>query len=86
MEQLREIKFSLAEPGFSIMDYDPSDMSVGLEKTKERDGFFHCFGNKLVWDAEKSCWRDQAIAIVEEKISGKVYEVFPETVTFINQD
>lgn len=54
MGELRKIKFSLAVPGLSMMDYDVDNLEVGAEKMKERNGFFHCFGNRSTWDAENS--------------------------------
>lgn len=83
MGELRKIKFSLAVPGLSMMDYDVDNLEVGAEKMKERNGFFHCFGNRSTWDAENSCWRTDVVGVVEEAATGKVHEVYPETITFI---
>lgn len=83
MGELRRIKFSLAIPGQSIMDYDADNPEDKADKMKERYGFFHCFGNHLSWDAENSQYLNRVVGIVEEESTGKVYEVYPETITFI---
>lgn len=85
MEEHRKVKFSLAEPGLSLMDYDTDDLSVGAEKTKERNGLFHTFGNSPFWDSEKGEWRNKIVGIVEELSTGKVYEVNPQMIRFVKQ-
>lgn len=80
MDKIRKVKFSLAQPGLSIMDYgDEAD-----EKLKERDGLFHIFGNEPFWDANEGKYRDRIVGVVEEVSTGKIYEVYPEMVQFVN--
>lgn len=68
------------------MDYDADNPEDGADKMKERYGFFHCFGNHLSWDAENSQYLNRVVGVVEEESTGKVYEVYPETITFIKQN
>lgn len=79
MEELRKIKFSFAIPGHSIMDYGEE----AEEKLKERDGYLHFIGNEPFWDAVESKWRDRIVAVVEELSTGKVYDVYPQMITFV---
>ena len=57
MTELRKVKFSLSQPGLSLMDYDIDDPMFGYEKTRERNGLFHTFGKESSWDSEKQIGR-----------------------------
>ena len=55
------------------------------EKTKERDGQFHAWGNECFWDEEGKLV-EQVIGVVEEIETGKVYHIIPKRITFVPSD
>ncbi len=77
METLKKVKFTLAVPGASIGDYENEE-----ENLVERKGLFHCFGNDLIWDENRSCFHERLMGFVEEDISGQIHKVFPENIIF----
>ena len=82
MENLRDVVFTLERGKMSFMDY--STQQECEEKTKERTGYLHCFGNEPFFDnGEAQRWVDLIVAIVEEKGTGQVYHVIPEHMRFV---
>lgn len=79
---LRNVKFTLEEPGAAVGDYDDMPQNDVVEITKERDGYFHLFGNVPFYDATTGNYHDRIMAIVEDKTNGKVYNIYPEKLTF----
>lgn len=82
MEELREVVFCLKQQKMAIMDY--SSREEALEKTKQREGYFHCFGNELLYDETAQCFREIKVGVVEEKGTGRVYHVVPKNICFKN--
>lgn len=81
MESLRKVLFTLERFHGTIGDYESAGDSAE-EIMKQREGYFHTWGNVPFWDAQESKWRDHIFAIVEESDTGKVYNVKPEFLTF----
>ena len=78
----RNVKFTLEKPGVAVGDYDDMPQNDVEEITKERDGYFHLFGNVPFYDATTNSFHDRIMAIVEEKTTGKIYNIYPEKLTF----
>ena len=83
MDTLRKVKFTMAIPGASMSDYETEQ--TAQDALKERSGLFHCFGNELVWDENKSCFLERLMGFVEED-SGQMQKVFPENIFFEKDD
>ena len=83
MDSLRKVRFILGMPNASIGDYESEPDEE--KYTKEREGYFHCFGNCPFWDSDSNHYRDRIMGIVEEG-SGNVYEVFPENIEFVQEN
>lgn len=81
MKNLRKVLFTLEEQKMNLFDFEKEEELQ--EATRERKGFFHCFGNEPFYDPESECLRDKMVGIVEEEGTGKVYHVIPEFITFV---
>jgi len=82
-KELRKVKFTLERIRATIGDLESGGENAE-EIMKERIGFFYGFGNFPFFDDEH-CLHDQCMGIVEEKSTGKVYNVLPEKIQFINE-
>lgn len=80
MENLRNVVFKLEQENMTIGDYATQEELE--EKTKKREGFFHMFGNELIYDDKAECYLVRTIGIVEEEKTGKVFHVVPKFITF----
>lgn len=81
MENLRKVVFTLEQQKMNLFDYESEEERE--EAMRERDGFFHCFGNEPYYDPEVECYRDRMVGIIEEEGTGKVYHVVPQFITFM---
>ncbi len=80
MENLRKVKFTLeGQVDLGLMDY--KDEAELEEKTKERDGWFHTWGNECFRNDEKLI--EHVVGVVEETETGKIYHVIPERMYFV---
>lgn len=82
MNNLRKVQFNLGEA--KCEDYTYGDMesdSSGI--LKERQGWFHCWGEAVHSDNETGQNLQETIAVVEEINSGKIYKVDPNTIVFL---
>lgn len=81
-EKLREVTFTL-EPfkEGTFLDYEMAGEDA--EKiTKRRDGYFHRWGDTIVYDPELSRNLQKTVGIVEEIETGSIYEVLPAVIIF----
>lgn len=78
-EELRKVMFVLDEQNLTIGDLGFED-AEGV--AKKRHGYFHRFGDSIVYDAEQERNWPKTIAIVEEIGTGAVYEVAPRCIAF----
>ena len=77
--ELRKVKFNLNEQNLNLGDVDYEDKDGFLE---ERSGYFHRWGDVIKYDPTLTHNIQKTVAIVEEKATGKVYEVAPHCVKF----
>lgn len=85
MEKLRKVKFTLEHFNGTIGDYESAGVSAE-EIMKQRDGLFHTWGNECYWDSEKGTYQNCTVAIVEEIGTGKVYQVCPRFMRFVQEE
>lgn len=76
---MRKIKFSLDRLKLAYDDYTDGE---GKKLIEERDGYFHEWGKEITKVDNISL--ELSIGIVEEISSGKVFQVLPNKVIFIN--
>lgn len=82
MEQLRKVVFTLEQQKMNLFDYESDEERE--EAMRERNGYFHCFGNEPFYDSSSECLRDKLVGIIEEEGTGKVYHVVPKFMTFVS--
>ena len=78
-EELRKVRFNLNEQDLTLGDFGYEDSNGIME---ERHGFFHRFGDVICYDPQQEKNIHKTVAIVEEIITGKVYEVAPHCIIF----
>ena len=78
-EELRKVAFNLNEQNLTIGDLGYEDPEGIM---KERHGYFHCMGNKIIYDPQQERNLLVSVAIVEEIGTGKVFEVAPHCIKF----
>lgn len=83
MKKLRKVQFNLGDA--KCKDYTYGDMESDTTETlKERQGWFHCWGEAIHLDEENGRKFQDTIAIIEEIETGKVYKVDPNTIVFLD--
>ena len=80
-EKLRKVIFCLNEQNLTIGDLGFEDPE-GIKD--ERHGYFHQFGNIIVYDPKQELFFPKTVAIIEEIETGKVYEVSHHCFRFEN--
>jgi hypothetical protein len=96
MEKENALQTSTSEKKLRLVRYStkPFDGSIGdfesggedyEELTKEREGWFHSWGNAPFYDPHTEIWHDKTVAIIEEKGTGKIHKVQPDFLTFISE-
>lgn len=81
MENLRKVKFTLGKQvDLGLLDHGSEEERE--KTTKERDRWFHAWGNECIWNAEGK-FVEQVIGVVEEAETGKVYHVIPKRMYFV---
>ena len=84
MGTLRKVTFFLEKnPGYGLFDFTEEEQNEINEKAKTRAGIFHEWGHEIVKTEDESY--KNTYAIVEEQDTGKVFQVAPENIQFINQ-
>lgn len=77
--ELRKVVFNLNEQNLSLGDLDYND-SEGL--LDERRGYFHRFGDTIIYDPQQERNFPKTFAIIEEAKTGKIFEVAPRCFKF----
>lgn len=83
-KKLRLVRYSTKPFDGSIGDFESSGEDYE-ELTKEREGWFHAWGNAPFYDPRTEIWHDKTVAIIEEKGTGKIHKVQPDFLTFISE-
>lgn len=81
-KKLRKVKFNLNNNECDCGDFVHE--SKVEELLKERYGWFHGFGNCLYRDITEGQCVTMFMGIVEEENTGRVYQVIPKNIEFIN--
>mgnify|MGYP007070111653 CR=1 FL=1 len=79
IEELRKVQFNLNEQNLTYGDLGFNDSEGIME---ERHGYFHCWGNVTFYDAEEERYKQKTVAIIEDTVTGKVFEIAPRCVSF----
>lgn len=82
-KKLRKVKFNLNNNELNYGEL--ANEQNGEELSRDRYGWFHCFGNKLVYCSKNECFLSQLMGCVEEEQTGQVYFVLPINIQFINE-
>lgn len=84
MESLRKVNFYLEkDPGLGLLDEGTEEEQKELqENIKLRHGAFHVWGNEIITIENENY--QNTYAIVEELETGKVFQVAPKNIQFIN--
>jgi hypothetical protein len=76
---MRKVKFYLTKvPG--LMQAKIEDAK---EIGKERTGMFHTWGTEIIDDENKI---SRTVGIIEEDVTGKIFSVNPNNITFIEKE
>ncbi len=82
MSNLRKVRFTLeGQEDLGLRDYE--NEAEREKTTKERDGWFHAWGNECFWNEDKLI--EQVIGVVEDAETGKIYHVIPKRMYFVKQ-
>lgn len=79
--ELRKVIFNLNSQNLSLGDLDYDDPQ---NITEERRGYFHRWGDGVIYDANIEKKFPNTFAIVEEDKTGQIFEVAPHCVKFEN--
>jgi len=66
----------------------PADetQQVSSAETVQRTGVFHTWGTQSRWDEVAKQMVECTVAIAEESVTGRIYEVCPDKLTFITEN
>lgn len=79
MRDLRKVTFTLeGQEDLGYLDYETEEERENA--TKQREGFFHCWGNEVNFVDGKQI--ERVVGIVEENETHKIYHVTPKRIIF----
>lgn len=81
-KKLRKVKFNLNNNELNYGEL--VNEQNGEELSRDRYGWFHGFGNCLYRDITEGQIITMFMGIVEEENTGRVYQVLPKNIEFIN--
>lgn len=80
--KLRKIIFKLGTADDFDPDMDEQQRIEEAQRTKDREGAFHCWVPAVVYSPELGKNIPGILGLVEEIESGKMYEIMPNLITF----
>ncbi len=80
-KKLRKVKFNLSNINNKDLTIGDYEFDEG-ECLKEREGYFHRWGDEVYTDPQTLIKYQVTIALIEELNTGRVYKVDPQTVVF----
>ncbi len=81
-EKLRTVFFNINEENLTLGDLNFENPERIMD---EHHGYFHRFGDIIVYDAKQEKNLLKTVAIIEEIKTGIVYEVSPHCIRFANK-
>ncbi len=83
-EDLRPVKYSLLNPKDRGFNPDEEESKNEEKLFKMRTGRFHCWSPSQKNDPKQAKLVPCMVALVEDESSGKIEEIYPENIIFIN--
>ena len=81
--KLRKVRFSYGEADGFIPNLTEEQIVEEEERTKKRDGLFHCWIDVEEESSKSGHYREKTMALVEDLENGKIHYVEPELIEFV---